>query len=386
MSVSRRELSVAILARNEESTIAEAIASVTGIANEIVVVDTGSFDKTREIARASGARVVDHPWTDSFSAARNAGMSAVAGDFVLWLDASETIVPESAATLQAYLATASGKKAHLAIVELPPVIEGAARQRSARPRLLPVRGGFWFEGRVRERLHHREHGPNIPIELSPIRIRRSDREHDISVRVAKAQRDLTLLASEIEERGRLPHVINALGECFQTLGDRKTARACFREAITTAAEGTTDQLVGYEGLLTTYDGNPSEREEQVAVGLESLKIFPRDAQLLCAMGGYLQNIGRFDLARRSFEVAADFGQVDVTSWHVENIRDLARDCLKRLDIAEAEQKRAAESSSEPSGQPREIMVDSATVPEPSEAMRRRLSESTSPADSSAAKR
>ena len=88
-------LSVCIIARNEEKSLPRALASVRGIADEMVVVDTGSTDRTVEIAKEMGA-VVDHfPWCDDFSAARNFALDRARGDWIFWLDADEELLAES---------------------------------------------------------------------------------------------------------------------------------------------------------------------------------------------------------------------------------------------------------------------------------------------------
>jgi glycosyltransferase involved in cell wall biosynthesis len=86
-------LSVCIIARDEERTISKALSSVRTIADEIVVVDTGSRDNTMNIARSFGAKVVQIPWRDDFSEARNAAIDSATKDYILMLDADEFIGP-----------------------------------------------------------------------------------------------------------------------------------------------------------------------------------------------------------------------------------------------------------------------------------------------------
>ncbi len=86
-------LTVCMIARDEGATIGRALESVSGIADEIIVVDTGSRDETKEIARRFGARVIDVPWEDDFSKARNIGLREATGEYILCLDADEFIDP-----------------------------------------------------------------------------------------------------------------------------------------------------------------------------------------------------------------------------------------------------------------------------------------------------
>ncbi len=82
-------VSLLLLCRDEERYVARALRSVRSLVDEIVAVDTGSQDRTRDILREYGARVVPFPWTDDFAAARNHGLAQVSCDYVFWMDADE---------------------------------------------------------------------------------------------------------------------------------------------------------------------------------------------------------------------------------------------------------------------------------------------------------
>jgi tetratricopeptide (TPR) repeat protein len=96
-------LSVCFIARNEEKNLPRALASVRGVAGQIIVADTGSTDRTVEVAKESGATVCHFPWCDDFSAARNFSISHARGDWILWMDADEELLPESVHELRACL-------------------------------------------------------------------------------------------------------------------------------------------------------------------------------------------------------------------------------------------------------------------------------------------
>jgi hypothetical protein len=85
------KLSVCLIAKNEATRLAGAIDSVRGVADEVVVLDTGSTDGTVELAKSLGARVFHHIWTDDFADARNACQVYARGEWILWLDADERL-------------------------------------------------------------------------------------------------------------------------------------------------------------------------------------------------------------------------------------------------------------------------------------------------------
>ena len=92
-------LSVCMIVRNESHHLPKALASVKGIAAEIVVVDTGSTDDTVSIATAMGAQVLHFGWIDDFAAARNTALEAATQPWILSLDADQQLATNSASVL-----------------------------------------------------------------------------------------------------------------------------------------------------------------------------------------------------------------------------------------------------------------------------------------------
>ncbi len=84
-------LSLAMIVKNEEKNLGHCLASVRGLVDEMVVVDTGSTDGTVALAERFGARVGHFPWTGDFGAARNESLRLCTGDWVLILDADEAV-------------------------------------------------------------------------------------------------------------------------------------------------------------------------------------------------------------------------------------------------------------------------------------------------------
>jgi glycosyltransferase involved in cell wall biosynthesis len=93
-------ISLCIVVKNEEIALPECLNSVKDIVEEMVVLDTGSSDRTVEIARQFGAKVHHFTWCNDFSAARNEALKYVSGDWILVLDADEVLVPEIVPDLQ----------------------------------------------------------------------------------------------------------------------------------------------------------------------------------------------------------------------------------------------------------------------------------------------
>ena len=97
-------LSACMIVKDEEERLPDCLVSLRGLVDEVLVVDTGSSDATREIARAAGCRVAETPWTDDFAAARNVSLDAAWGEWALVIDADERAVCEDVVGFRSFLA------------------------------------------------------------------------------------------------------------------------------------------------------------------------------------------------------------------------------------------------------------------------------------------
>ncbi len=100
LSQKKARLSLCMIVKNEERFLQGCLESCKGIVDEMVIVDTGSTDRTIEIAESYGAKVIRHEWKDDFSEARNVSLAHATGDWALWLDADEELAPESRGTIR----------------------------------------------------------------------------------------------------------------------------------------------------------------------------------------------------------------------------------------------------------------------------------------------
>ena len=87
------ELSLCMIVRDEESRLGRCLESVKDTVDEIVILDTGSADGTKAIARRYTDRVYDYAWKDDFADARNTSFSYASKPFILWLDADDVLDP-----------------------------------------------------------------------------------------------------------------------------------------------------------------------------------------------------------------------------------------------------------------------------------------------------
>ncbi|MEE4351420.1 MAG: glycosyltransferase, partial [Desulfatiglans sp.] len=84
-------VSLCMIVKDEEQYLAQCLASLKPVVDEIIVIDTGSKDQTKDIAKVFGAQVFDYEWNDDFSTARNSAIEKASGDWILVMDADEVI-------------------------------------------------------------------------------------------------------------------------------------------------------------------------------------------------------------------------------------------------------------------------------------------------------
>ncbi len=139
-------LSVCLITKNEETVLADCLSDAASFADEIIVVDTGSTDKTKEIARRFTDKVFDFAWCDDFSAARNASFARASCDYVMWLDADDRISAENVEKIKRLKQTLSAKLVY-AIYDRPEI--GIAYIGS---RIVKRDAGFIWAGIIHEHL------------------------------------------------------------------------------------------------------------------------------------------------------------------------------------------------------------------------------------------
>ena len=143
-------IAVCYIVKNEADNLARSISSLEEQADEIVVVDTGSSDATKEIALSRGARLFEFPWRDDFAAARNFALDQVRSDWTVFLDADEYFSPGTAGNLRSVIEQSDGRGQDLLIVPLRNIDKesGEVLLDSHVPRIFRALPGFRYEGRI----------------------------------------------------------------------------------------------------------------------------------------------------------------------------------------------------------------------------------------------
>jgi len=242
-------LSLCMIVKDEEEMLPGCLEAARETVDEIVVVDTGSTDRTVEIAEAFGAKVVSFPWNGSFADARNVSLAHATGDWIVYLDADEHLFPEDAPLLRDLLGRTWREGFYLVETNYTGGDEAGHAVTHMALRVFRNRPQYRFEGRI-----HEQKTQTMPIylperfETTTIRLRHFGYLKNRLVAKDKSSRNIELLE---QERREAPSPFNSfnLGSEHMALGAWEEARRHLDEAWAKARELQSWQGIPYVPLL-----------------------------------------------------------------------------------------------------------------------------------------
>ncbi len=274
-----------MIVRDEEDNLPRCLRSVRWVFDEIVVVDTGSVDRTREIAREFGARVVEFAWIDDFAAARNAGLDAASGDYAFWLDADDVVEPGQRGRLVGLLdgLRAGDPAGYVVKCACDPGADGSGGETVVdHVRLFPLRPGVRWSYRVHEQIMPALRRAGIPVRWTDLVVRHTGYA-DVSLRGRKLERDARILLAELTERPEEPFVLFNLGAIAIEQRDWEAALGYLGRSLANSAPGDsiTRKLFA---LIARAHQMRGDFEAAMLACAEGLRFDPEDAELLFRKG------------------------------------------------------------------------------------------------------
>ncbi|MGL5271791.1 MAG: glycosyltransferase [Selenomonadaceae bacterium] len=283
------DLSACVIVKNEEKNLPEWINRMQKIANEIIVVDTGSTDKTISIAKEKGATVYNYKWQEDFSAAKNFALEKASGEWILFLDADEYFTDETIYNVPQYLNKInSDKNIDALLCQLLNVDEDTDNRvinvvQSVR--IFRNDANICFQGKVHEFITRLDAPLKLAQMEAEVEIYHTGYSHKI-VR-GKLERNLQLLKKSIEENGEKSWHYPYLADCYYGLKEYDKAIEYANKTITAniIALGTESGI--YRRLIdATALSGKSSREILAAIDL-AIKQFPEMPEFLWNKGSVL---------------------------------------------------------------------------------------------------
>jgi len=207
-----------MIVKNEEKYLARCLKSVQQIVDDIVIVDTGSTDATKDIAYSFGANVFDFNWVNDFSAARNYALMQSNCDWNLVLDADEYIMNDCKHMLRHFIET--NERTIGRIKRIDEFIQNGEKRfaQSYLSRLFPK--GVTYVGKIHEQVHSSFLRKNIDVEVY----------HDGYVQTNKTERNLELLLQEVNQNPTDDYVLYQVGKQYKLLQQFNFAERYFEES------------------------------------------------------------------------------------------------------------------------------------------------------------
>jgi GT2 family glycosyltransferase/tetratricopeptide (TPR) repeat protein len=266
-------LSVCLIVKNEEQFIGQCLESIRDLAEQIVVVDTGSTDWTRDIAQRFGAEVHAFEWRDDFSAARNFALEKATGDWVLVLDADEELPPDERAKLAALLRDDAALAWRLRLINRGHEDDGI----SYVPRLFRNAPGLFYVGRVHEQVFSsvevRRAEWGLENKLGDATLLHHGYTQEMTAGRDKIARNLRLLRLAVEELPGDPNLLMNLGLELARDGQHEAGLEQYREAFRALSALPAEEVVPElrETLLTQFAGRlmKAKRFEEIVSVLDS---------------------------------------------------------------------------------------------------------------------
>ncbi len=243
-------LSLCMIVKNEEEMLPGCLEPLRGVVDEMIVVDTGSTDRTVEIAESFGARVVHFPWNGSFSDARNASIEAASGDWLMYLDADEHMEAADARGLRGLLGRTWREGFYLVETNYTGGSEAGSAVTHMALRIWRNRSQYRFSGRIHEQKTHTM-PTYLPerFEATRIRVRHYGYLNQRIAAKDKSRRNIELLEQEARE-ARTPFTDYNLGSEYLVLRESGEARTHLDRAWESLREQGL-QSVGYAPLLVS---------------------------------------------------------------------------------------------------------------------------------------
>jgi glycosyltransferase involved in cell wall biosynthesis len=266
-------ISLCMIVKNEEDVIEGCLSSVCDLVDEIIIVDTGSTDQTKAIARKYTERIYDFVWIDDFAKARNFAFNQASKDYIFWLDADDILKEKDRAKLAALKETLDPNidsvtmNYHLAFDEFGEVTSSLKRNR-----LVKRSNQFQWVGAVHEYLAVWGSILNSDIAVTHSRIHHENErnlriyEKRLALGEEFSPRDLYYYANELLDHRRFEEAIH------------------YYEKFLATGKGWVEDNISACGKLADAFHHLGDQQNELRSSLRSFQFGPPRAEFCCRLG------------------------------------------------------------------------------------------------------
>jgi len=300
------KVSACVITKNEEKNLSTCLDSVKSIVSEIIVVDTGSTDRTVEIARSYGAKVFSFEWINDFAAARNYAIEQAKGDWIIFLDADEYFAPDSVKYVKRAILDAEKQKMDM-IICLMAHLEKKTKKITSSNLLIRIfkrHPQIRYVGAIHERIVRLDRPAKLLNTEKNITIFHTGYSEETVNEKEKAKRNLNLLFAELEKKPDSSELLFYISESY--LMEKQFEEALHYALL--ADQNRNSTLIGlyeknYVNILWCFIHLSKPREELREMLMKAISEFPNYPDYYLFLGDYYKSENRYRDSIQAYETA-----------------------------------------------------------------------------------
>jgi GT2 family glycosyltransferase/tetratricopeptide (TPR) repeat protein len=275
----RPKVSLCMIVRNEENNLADCLGPIRDVVGEVIVVDTGSTDRTVLLARSLGAQVIESQWQDSFSIARNQSIDHARGEWIFWMDADDRTDPDNLARLtKLFDHLDESKRAFIMKCLCVAPVPGETATIVDHVRLFRRDAKHRWTYRVHEQIFPGLRATRTEVVWSDVTILHTGYT-DEALRKRKLERDLRLLRLDEKDHPDDPFIFFNLGSVLRELRQSADALPYLKRSLKSSHPE--DSIVRkLYSMIAQCERELESVDKALATCAEGRAIYPHDAELL----------------------------------------------------------------------------------------------------------
>ena len=296
------KISACIITKNEEKNMESYFKKIQGLVQEIILVDTGSTDRTVEIAREHGAKIYAYEWKQDFAAAKNYALQQATGDWIVCLDADEYFTSESIENLKKYLKTVHNNKKcdaiGVRIINIDKDKDDQEISSFVNMRVFRNRSNLRYKNAIHEELYNTKGTVHIFMLENDIKVYHTG--YSTSIAREKMQRNLAILLKETKEEGEKPTQYRYLCDCYHGLDDYANAIKYGRLHIDAKLSSLGAEQTVYDKVIDALIKSEADPDEVTTEIKRAIQTFPGSPEFYCAYGRFAWIQKNYEIALRYF--------------------------------------------------------------------------------------
>lgn len=311
-----KTVSLCMIVKNEEKTLARCLDSVVGKVEEIIIVDTGSEDNTIEIAKRYTSNIYNFEWTGSFAEARNFSIRQSSCDYILVMDADEYLDEDS----DIHKACVTGFDYY--VLKIKNYLSFDQTFVHYNVRLFVNNENLYFENQLHEHLNIFDERFKFVGDDVDLLLHHTGYSNETIEEKDKLQRNLPIMIKEVEENPSAFNLFN-MGKLYLSLGQYDKAVHYFKLAYPLSKDS-----LFLPDLLTLFAstlGKLNKQEDGLSIINEAVLLYSADSEMRYTQGQLFMEVGYLKDAELAFHKCLLMGDQGKGPWFMKVQEAIERD-------------------------------------------------------------